>query len=232
MYSGLAANEGQPVEHLLKKWKVLPTILGEAAPELVIAFGTAASEHTISSNGCVVVGTRAFAHNPFADDPSAGSGWTGDCCDEVLLSSLDPEQDSKRFSAILGDTSVRANINLRLLSPPNDPASEPLLFVASNYAAVSDVNVLNYDDFAWADAETLSSFQEHSDGSPIGSLETTHAVIRIASDAPFMFVSGIANRFLRFNKEAATNDYAQNFVAAHNAGVVIAWLMPQLLVFK
>lgn len=210
---------------------MLPAILCESAPDLVIAFGTAASESTISSNGCVIVGTRAFVHEPFADNPSAGSGWTCDCFDRILLSSLDPGKDSKRFNTILGDAAVRANINLRLLSPPNDPASEPSLFVASNYVAVSGVNVLNYDDFAWADAQTLRSFREHSDGSPIGSLETTHAVIRTASDAPFMFVSGIANRFLRFNKEAATKDYAQNFVAAHNAGVVIAWLMPQLFGF-
>lgn len=89
-----------------------------------------------------------------------------------------------------------------------------------------------FELFAWADPRAVSSFKRHSDGSPVGSLETTHAVIRLASDAPFLFVSGIANRVGRFNEETAIRSYAQNFVAAHNAGIVVAWMVPQLLRFS
>jgi hypothetical protein len=212
-----------------EKWKVLPSILKGPTPDLVVAFGTAAWGEETSYNGCVLIGTRAFAHNPFASDPAGGSGWTHEDCDRVLFSSLDPHQDSKRFRLLIGDASVRADIELRLLTAPNNPATVRTFFAASNYAALSDVNVINYDDFAWADPESVFAFRRHAGKSPLGSLETTHAVIRLASEAPFMFISGFANRIGRFNQEAATKDYAQNFVAAHNAAVVAAWLVPQIL---
>ena len=59
-------------------------------------------------------------------------------------------------------------------------------------------------------------------------LETTHGLIRSMSKAPFLFISAIVNRVGHFDDQVAPRDYVQNTAGAHNAGVVIAWLLPQL----
>jgi hypothetical protein len=46
------------------------------------------------------------------------------------------------------------------------------------------------------------------------------------SEAPFLFLSGITNRLGYLNEEQAPRAAAQNFGAAHNAGVALAWLLP------
>jgi hypothetical protein len=102
---------------------------------------------------------------------------------------------------------------------------------AANYAAIGDVNVTNYDDYAWADPAALKAFKRHDDTDPVGSLETTHGLIRLQSEAPFLFISGITNRVGYFNMEVAPRAYAQNFVCAHNAGVVATWLLPRLATY-
>jgi hypothetical protein len=61
------------------------------------------------------------------------------------------------------------------------------------------------------------------------SLETTHGLIRAQAGAcPFLFVSGIVNRFQRFGTDVAPRADAQNTVGAHNAGVVVSWMLSSL----
>ena len=61
-------------------------------------------------------------------------------------------------------------------------------------------------------------------------METTHGLIRLTwRRTPFLFVSGITDRVPLFNEEVAPRKYSQNFVAAHNAGVVIAAILPELV---
>ena len=114
-----------------------------------------------------------------------------------------------------------------------NPARKQILVAASNYTAVGVVNITNYDDYAWADEEALRAFRdackEHRERPPIGSVETTHGVIRLQSETPFIFISGITDRIGHFNMEVGPRPYAQNFVAAHNAGVVAAWLIPRIV---
>ena len=63
----------------------------------------------------------------------------------------------------------------------------------------------------------------------IGSMETTHGLIRLTwKDTPFLFVSGLVNRTLLFNVETSPRFYAQNFAAAHNAGITIGYLLLEL----
>lgn len=64
---------------------------------------------------------------------------------------------------------------------------------------------------------------------PPSSNETTHGLIRLQSDAPFLFISGITDTLGSFNAEVAPRPYSQNFAAAHNAGVVAAWLLPRIV---
>jgi hypothetical protein len=115
--------------------------------------------------------------------------------------------------------------------PPMWPAAERTLIAAANYTAVGVVNVTNYDDYAWADAAALNAFRAADARSPVGSVETTHGLIRLQSEAPFLYLSAITDREGRFNIEVGARTYAQNFACAHNAGVALAWLLPSLAKF-
>jgi hypothetical protein len=63
----------------------------------------------------------------------------------------------------------------------------------------------------------------------IASVETTTALIQAKSgNTPFLFISRIANETGFFSRDVSATEYAQNFVASHNMGVVLAWLLPRL----
>ena len=66
--------------------------------------------------------------------------------------------------------------------------------------ALGTINVTNYDDYTWADAAGVAAFEATFPHSPIGSVETTHALIRSRTASPFVWLSGIANRVGRFNE--------------------------------
>ena len=51
----------------------------------------------------------------------------------------------------------------------------------------------------------------------------------MAGELPFMFISGIANELGFLNRDVFDVEYAENFTASHNTGVVLAWLLPALL---
>ncbi|MDP3221312.1 MAG: hypothetical protein Q8S73_44930 [Deltaproteobacteria bacterium] len=206
------------------------------APDLVIAMGTAGIPAEETLNGCVCIGSRCYVRNPWIGAPE------GEIKDQI-----------KRFGPMLGDEvakyhgaviasprlspSLFANISTdarfaaeaRFLSVPINPVGAPRILAGHGYAALSTVNINDYDDYVWADGETLHAFEASVKQREIGSMETTHALIRIAwPDTPFLFVSGLTDRVPMFNAEVTPRKYAQNFVAAHNAGAAIAQLIPEL----
>lgn len=201
-------------------------------PDFVVAFGTAGFPGETSYNGCVFVGANTFIHDPFSDDLSNDRYWHSDQTGRLIgPSSLSAElfnPDCRLF-----DESLKSQVESRFLAPPMNPARKQILVAASNYTAVGVVNITNYDDYAWADEEALRAFkeacQEHRERPPIGSVETTHGVIRLLSETPFIFISGITDRIGHFNMEVGPRPYAQNFTCAHNAGVVAAWLIPRIV---
>lgn len=203
------------------KAAVLPDIVGRPDVGVVLAFGTAATVGPESLNGCVVIGTRTFVHDP--KPPGSSSTWKPPDNDRLFVS----ESGEARFPSLFAPD-FRLQVESRLLAPPLNPAPARVVLSGANYVALSDVNVVNYDDYAWADEETVRAFLGSGSRSPIGSLETTHAVIRTFTTAPFLFVSGIADRVGSFNAEVAPRTYAQNFVAAHNAAIALAFLVPLL----
>ena len=201
-------------------------------PDFVVAFGTAGFPGETSYNGCVFVGANTFIHDPFKDDLRNDEYWHSEQTGQLIGPS--------RFSAELFnpglrifDDSLKAQVESRFLAPPMNPARKQILVAASNYTAVGVVNITNYDDYAWADEEALHAFknvcEEHRERPPIGSVETTHGVIRLQSETPFIFISGITDRIGHFNMEVGPRPYAQNFACAHNAGVVAAWLIPRIV---
>lgn len=204
-----------------EKAHVLQPLLADPGITVVVAFGTAATPGPDSLNGCVVIGTRAFVHNPAP--PGSPSRWTPPAPDRLQTS---PPSEARFSSFTAGD--FRVQVESRFILPPLHPATPPVLLAAANYTALSDVNVVSYDDYAWADEETVQAFQAANTRGPVGSLETTHGVIRSYTLSAFLFVSGIADRIGRFNAEVQPREYAQNFAAAHNAAVALAFLIPVL----
>lgn len=212
----------------LEKARVLPAIerYKSAAPELVVAFGTAGAIGDVRLTGSVIVGSSVFLHNPYSTSEPA-KHWEVPRPDVVLKSETLP---NGIFRALEED--IRFPAEGRFLEPPIRPADPPVVIVGETYVALSNVNITDYDDYGWADVKLLQSFERVTRGrARIGSLETTHGVIRelVAPGAPFIYVSGIANTIGRFDYDVAPRLYAQNLVAAHNAGVALAWMLPSLV---
>jgi hypothetical protein len=95
--------------------------------------------------------------------------------------------------------------------------------------ALADVNVQDYTKYKLTDPLTVDACKRADTGVLIGSVDTTLALVRAKTDpAPFLFVSGIANELGFFNRDVSDTEYASNFIASHNAGVALAWLLPVL----
>ena len=104
-----------------------------------------------------------------------------------------------------------------------------MILPAGNFVALSEVNITNYDDYAWTDRLAFERFRAENPAAPGGSIETTHALIRIMSDAPFIFVSGLTDRLGYFNQDLGPRTVGQNFLAAHNAGIAVVWTLALIL---
>lgn len=212
-----------------EKARVLPalTAAGEA-PNLVIAVGTASSPDLRSFNGCVAVGSSCFTFNPYSQSPNPDSNWT-----DARFGKLIDEEDRTATNSTLTwlDREARPSIETKFVQTPLEPATPPLLIASTTAVALSDVNVTNPDDYVWADAKAVLAFKEAAPDRTVGSMETTHSVIRLCVPSPrFLFVSGITNRLGYFNVEVSPRPYAQNFAASHNAGVTVAWLLSKIMV--
>jgi len=209
-----------------EKARVIPVVVANGpAPDLVVAFGTASFPDTGSFNGCVVVGTNVFVHHPHKT-PNPDSNWIRPEFDKLIPSDLPPVLPA--LSKL--DQDLRAYCETRFIAPPLNPPNPPTLAVSADYVALSDVNVTTPADYVWADPQAMQAMQQAGAKAPVGSMETTHGVIRLTAPSnQFLFVSGIANRLGYFNTEVAPRSYAQNFVASHNAGIVLASVLPVLM---
>jgi hypothetical protein len=116
----------------------------------------------------------------------------------------------------------------KFLAVPLAPSVIP--WVLSDYinVALGAVNVTNYSEYALIDPNAAKTFWSKVQNAKAGSVETTHGIIRVQSDSPFLFVSGIVNRFGYFDQEVNPRSHAQNTGAAHNAGVIVSWLLKRL----
>jgi hypothetical protein len=211
-----------------EKARVLPYVAANGdAPSLVVAFGTATFADAQSYNGCVVVGANIFVHDPYSATSNPDSRWTHPDIGKLLDLSLQP-LSAALFTSL--DRELRPSVESRFLTAPINPAKPPSLLLSAAYVALSNVNVTNPSNYAWADPEALRAVAAAEPKQSVGSVETTHGVIRLAVPSQqFLFVSGIANRVGYFNMEVAPRSYAQNFSAAHNAAICLAWIMPTLM---
>lgn len=229
-----------------EKWeRALPSIRDGAfvgadgcpsQPDLVLAVGTAGMPSDEVVNGCVTVGSRAFLSDPFWNKRDANS--KKDAMLDLSLLGIEAIDGTVKFAA----SRLKASAFFRgipdearlaaegcFISPPVHPATPPRIFCGTGFASLSTINVTDYDDYIWTDEYTRQRFVSEFVQKEIGSMESTHGLIRAFwRDAAFMFVSGITDRVPLFNQEVTPRVYAQNFVAAHNAGVVVAHLLPAI----
>lgn len=206
-----------------EKARVLPSALAGDPPVLVIAFGTAGFPDGANLNGSVVIGSRCFVHDPPTSEPVRFT--------PALEDTLTPTALPAGFFRTI-DADVRFPAEGRFLLPPLEPARPPIILAGHNWIALGAVNVTNYDDYVWTDAETIATFRAldpRTIAGRIGSMETTHGIIReLSAPTPFLFVSGITDSVPYFDMQVTPRVYAQNFVAAHNAGIALAWLIPAI----
>lgn len=213
-----------------EKARVLPVIFNYGKdPDFVVAFGSAGyPDPNTSYNGDATLGTRVFVHNPYKDLPNPASNWNDpQRMDKVVGSAVGAE-----FVRLLGTNSGFFDRTVSKMIPaPNVPSKTLELLANPDYTAVSEVNIVDTNDYGKFDAESVQ-LASAAGGDPIASVETTHGLIRLQSEAPFVFLSGITDRLGHFNDEVTIkNPYRQNFVAAHNAGIVAAWIIPELYEF-
>ncbi|MBV7532120.1 hypothetical protein [Chitinophaga sp. sic0106] len=211
----------------------LPKILHyrQEQPSLVVALGTAAlGLNNSNNNGCVVMGSNIFIHNFHPKGENPESKWDDPKdFEKVLTSTISPD-----FFKLLDTTTTNA-INAHLLKPFNNPADNIQVMADKDYIGVSVVNITNYQDYATSDQSGLDKLAGTGNKLPVGSVETTHGVIRLLCNAPFVFMSGITDREGYFDADVNGKDVngnvkteAQNFTAAFNIGVCLGNMIPKM----
>jgi hypothetical protein len=207
-----------------QKARRLPLVFGDSAADLVVAVGTAASVGALPLNGSVVIGTNVFLHNVHPDGTNKDSNWQDGPFDTLLSSSLTTEVFQKITETPRGLKPLRD----RFLPSPLAPAPCADLIPEYDAVALGTVNVTDYREYAKADTEVVDAYRNSKATAPIGSVDTTHGLVRVFGGDRFLFVSGIVNRLGHFADEVAPREYAQNTAAAHNAGVAVAWVLPRI----
>ena len=193
-------------------------------PGLVIAVGTASTPIVgVNWNGGVVVGTSVFMHDGFPNGSNPTSKLNLPDFDHLIESTI-----SATIFERVRSMDVSSALN-RFLPAPLNPSPRVEISIGLGHVALGTINVTNPADYATKDQLTLQVFKTlGTTASPV-SLETTHGLIRVYSgDCPFLFVSGIVNRFQQFGTDVAPKQHAQNTVGAHNAGVVVSWMLSSL----
>ncbi len=214
------------------KHEDLPKILkySQDQPSLVIALGTASSPTADNINGCVVMGSNVFIHNYHPNGSNPQSQWDDPAHFDKLVTS------SVKDNAFAFQNSTLQSAQKSLLRPFLHPSEKITLLINKNYVAVGSVNITNYAEYSLADSAAMEAFKKAGISVPAGSVETTHGVIRLMCDAPFMFMSGITDRFQHFDDDVDGKDSdgnvkttAQNYTAAFNIGVVLSIVLPTIV---
>lgn len=100
---------------------------------------------------------------------------------------------------------------------PSNPAADPRLIAAHEYVALSNINVTDHREFTESDEAALVKFGEKYDLPLARSVETTHALIRVQTEAPFLFISSITDRVGHFEQDVS-----------YNVGIVLGQILLRL----
>jgi len=196
--------------------------------DLVVAFGTAAAyPPDVSVNGSVIVGTKVFLHNCHPNGSNPDSKWDCGPFDTIISSPLNKIDFDTMTSIETNPPSVMD----RFLVPPLNPDPKGGRLIADyDNVALNTINVTDYSEYSKMDKMTLTAFHERFNPEYGKSIETTHGLIRIAAgfSTPYLFISGIVDREGYFQEDVVPRSYAQNTSGAHNAGIIIAWMLQKI----
>ncbi|MCE1248973.1 MAG: hypothetical protein LWY06_20235 [Firmicutes bacterium] len=201
-------------------------------PDFLIAMGTAGYPEPDSYNGCVTIGTQVLINDAHPDNENKDSNWHHN-----RFGILVPSDLTKLANGFISQIpySTRYNAECRFIPTPLNPVETPRIMAGDKYVALGNVNITDYSDFIWADKHAVEKARNKEKMDKIASVETTHGIIRmIAEDClyhstpPFLFISGITDRVGYFDEEVTPRVYTQNFVASHNMGITLAWLLQDL----
>jgi hypothetical protein len=199
---------------------------GETPPDLVLAVGTAGTSSEVPNRtGGVAVGGQVFLHNahlPQTPDANPKSDWTHSLQDSLIAPSID-KPFFEQLAAFDSATALLHFLPLRRNASPS-----PIITTGLMDVALGTLNVTDYNEYKFKDPETVAAYEELGYKATPVSLETTHGLIRLASDpAPFLFVTGITDAFLHFDEQVGTPTLAdaQNFAAAYNTGITIRYIL-------
>jgi hypothetical protein len=201
-----------------EKFRVLPAALVDN-PDLVISVSTANCPYQDSINGSVLIGANSFLYNG---------------CPDNLLSNLQPPQINQLMPSnvnadlfALIDEMFNAVVTSDFLIPPHSP-SNPFVCLASDaISVVSSINVTDYRMYTQVDEDARNEFNAVVGKDP-DTIETTHGVVKISTEAPIIFISPVTDRFGHFDDDVSS---VQNYVAAFNGGVVLRELLWSLSTF-
>jgi len=201
-----------------EKYRVLPSIfkLPDIKPDFVIAMGTAGFLNQIL-DGSVVIGSEFFIHNGHPDNPK--SHLESNLFGQLLNSNVNPSL----FSIFSND--FRNQVEPKFIPVPNNTPAKSVCISAPVYVALSSVNVTDYNEYNWVDNEAIQEYNSTKAKHPIGSVETTHGVIKLCTNLPIIFVSAITDCEGRFNIDVTPT---QNYVPAFNAGIVLGQFLVNL----
>jgi hypothetical protein len=211
----------------VEKHRVLGRIFeGRERAAAVIAVGTAAAPAGAGSTnpGSVVAGRRFLIHD---GDPAATLHL------RLPAGATDTLLESGSRSDLLGKIprTIDEDVQRRFVRPPAGQGVMALR-VGDEVVSIGTINIVDYSRYRTADPESLAAFEAVAPrGLVAASVETTHGLIGLAArerGAPFAWVSGIANPVGAFDDFVGPREYAQNFAAAHNAGVAVAWMLPAI----
>jgi hypothetical protein len=148
-------------------------------PDLVVAVGTASLPYAARSTAPSPSARRAISSILISGAPNREIRWSN-----AGIGRQFDETDRGSSNGLIGwlAREARPDIETRFL-PPLVPAAPPIL-IASTTSVSANVNVTNPDNYVWADHAALAAFSEVAPKRTVGSVETTHGVIRICIPSP------------------------------------------------
>ena len=208
-----------------RKAERIPDIFSGDEIMLSIAVGTAASGDPESRNGSVVIGTKCFLHNSKPNNQNPDSNWDSGPFDTIIDSTLTCDE----FSTLtMFESSLLREASSKFFFTPNSPARDATFLSDYEAVALGNINVSDYRQYTTTDIETVDAFRNKYPTAPLGSLETTHGLLRVLGSDRFIFLSGIVDRLGRFHEDVDPRPYAQNTTGAHNAGIAVANLLSRI----
>jgi hypothetical protein len=207
------------------KYKVLPAWIADDRPDCIISVSTAESADKTSGktsqNGSVYIGGSFFLHDADPINPESHLVIPPD--KTFFPNNMTPEVFA------LFDSSFAAKATRRFIPAAHNPAAKMTCLASPAYTALGVINVTDYTKYQNADKATHDAFESGAFGDTKAvSIETTHGVVRLSTDAPLLFVSPITDRYQSFAEDV---DDVQNYIAAFNAGIVVSEMLVELDAF-